>query len=169
MVVIDLHALGLWDAFINAYDVALAESIARDESQFFSHDAYHRASIDLSSAIDDGRISEHSASAIEVADIQSRFATGFAENLHIGERETLALMMFSGDCSEHHFCSSDQTAIQAAAMLGLSEKCVSLEELLKGVGLGRPLSHQYSKRFMDDCLAQGSMKRIMGNGLAPQP
>jgi hypothetical protein len=66
----------------------------------------------------------------------AQFDPLFAESIDAGEQEALALML-AGKCDDHSFCSGDARPLQALSMLGLGERGISLEELLKSIGKGR--------------------------------
>jgi len=62
------------------------------------------------------------------------------------------------------FCTADKAALRAAVMLGLGERCVSLEALLKAIGLQKSLSVQYSESWMMQQLEAAKEDRIYGWG-----
>ena len=97
-----------------------------------------------------------------------RVASGFSDaiELHAGELEALALLTLDERYVEHVFCSADGAAIEAACMVGLSDRCGSLEELLAMAGLGRAVPWRFSKGFMDEHKREGSTRAITGFGLA---
>jgi hypothetical protein len=64
------------------------------------------------------------------------------------------------------FHSRDDAAIQAACLLGMSERCESVEALLRLVGLGREVPWSLSKRFMEHHKQEGGKRVITGFGLA---
>jgi hypothetical protein len=106
-----------------------------------------------------------SASAQDVFDVQARFASWFLDLVHPGELESLAVLL-SPELSECEFCTADATAIRAAALLGLGERCVCLKELLDGIGLGRDLGKQFRPEFLGQFLEAGRIDRLRGFGLA---
>ncbi len=84
-----------------------------------------------------------SATAQQMAACRSKLDRMLNADLHEGEVECLALL-----CSDQHascfLCSSDRAALLAACLLGLRDRCISLEALLTRVGLQKTLPAQYS-------------------------
>ncbi len=105
-----------------------------------------------------------SANSSELGAVSSLFTA--AIELHAGELEALALLTRHGEFADHVFCSADGAAIQAACMIGLSERCESLEVLLAAVGLGRPVQWRFRKSFMERHKRQGGARAVTGYGLA---
>ena len=89
----------------------------------------------------------------------------FAESIDAGEQEALALML-ANRCPEHMFCSGDGRPLQALAMLNMSDRGVSLEELLRRLGRNQKLDEHYTKAFRERQLAEGQRRRIQCDGLS---
>lgn len=164
--VIGLHELGAWGAFVRAYTVVVPQLAVDDEALFHSADAAtgHRESIDLAADAKDGRILVAAASLNALARVMSRFTA--AMELHDGELEALALLTECEGYQQHVFCSADGAAIEAACMLGLADRCLSLDELLAKAGLGRKLAWRYSRRFTEEHKREGGKRAVTGFGLA---
>jgi len=163
--VIGLHELGVWDTFVERYDVVRPQVVLDDEALFHSRDAHSGFSqpIDLAADVGAGRVAVASASLSSVSRVASRFSD--AIELHAGELEALALLSLDDRYADHVFCSADGAAIEGACMLGLGDRCDSLEELLGMAGLGRAVPRQFSKRFMDDHKRVGGTRAVTGFGL----
>jgi len=164
MTIIKTHELGVWTALINARDLAVPEIVADEAYFYFDPDDGSRTPIELTPHIDSGKIKKHSALAPDIGALMANFDRLILADLHPGELEALTILG-SQDCSEYQLCTSDKAALQAAAMIGYSERCVSLEEILDGVGLRKPLEDQYTKSFCDRWLSAGRTKAIQGEGL----
>jgi len=164
--VIGLHELGVWHAFLARYEVVLPQSVLEDEALFHSADAASgmREPIDLAAQVTWGQITVASADARDLVTVASRFSA--AIELHEGELEALALLTQHEEFADHVFCSADGAAIEAACMVGLSDRCDSLEELLTMAGLGRPVHRRFSKDFMDRHKREGGARAVTGYGLA---
>lgn len=164
--VIGLHELGVWDAFVARYEVVLPQSVIDDEALFHSADVDSGLSqlIDLKAYVKDGQVIVGSANSSELGAVSSLFTA--AIELHAGELEALALLTRHAEFADHAFCSADGAAIQAACMIGLSERCESLEALLATVGLGRPVQWRFSEGFMERHKREGGARAVTGYGLA---
>lgn len=164
--VIGLHELGVWGAFLERYEVALPQSVVDDEALFHSVDAaggMHQ-SIDLASHVASGKVTVASADSGDLVTVASRFSA--AIDLHAGELEALALLTLHEEFAEHVFRSADGAAIEAACMVGLSDRCDSLEKLLALAGLGRPVHRRFSQDFMERHKREGGSRAVTGYGLA---
>lgn len=120
--------------------------------------------IHLRKEVEQGLITEVTATAEHLAVFMGRFDSTFAQRMDAGEREALALL-HAGECAEHRFCTADGAAIPALCLLDMSEKGVSLETLLNEVGLSRTLPPKYREKFFVNMRAQGVEERIRGVGL----
>lgn len=130
----------------------------------YDSDTMARKHIVLQPDIDGGRIDIIDCDATEVAPVSAaceRFA-----DLHAGELESLAIMRRPGQ--DMLFCTADGGAIRAAVMLDLLERTVSLEELLKQVGLPRDFSDrehlQFSERRFQQAVRQANIDKVQGLG-----
>ncbi|MFA4965083.1 MAG: hypothetical protein WC709_05530 [Thermoleophilia bacterium] len=163
--IIGLHELGAWAAFVDRYEVVVPQLVLSDEALFHSRDADSgfTQQIDLRHDVVAGRVLVASASLVALSRVASRFSE--AIELHEGELEALALLTQAEDFAEHVFCSADAAAIEGACMLGLAERCESLEHLLGLAGLGRPVTWRFSKRFTDAHKDEGLKRAVTGFGL----
>jgi len=163
--IIGLHELGAWETFVERYEVVVPQLVLDDEALFHSKDANTGLSqpTDLAGDVRAGRVLVGSAGLTAF----SRVATTFTDaiELHDGELEALALLTQDETYDEHVFCSADGAAIEGACMLGLTDRCLSLEELLGMAGLGRAVSWRFSKKFTDLHKREGGERAVTGFGL----
>ena len=131
-VIIDLLSLGIFDKLIINNNKVFVGSIVIGEVKSFKR-SNERQSIDLRQKyIEKGLIKEHSASAEEIKKVLSKLPKNNRDTIHAGELESLAILV-----REHNliFCSCDATAIRTLPILGLSDRGISVEKLLKVSGL----------------------------------
>jgi hypothetical protein len=166
MIVIALHEHDAWDQVIDKCGIAVSSIIAYDEARFHSQDplGFSRR-IDLPGEIAAGRITELSAPAGDMARCRDKFDSVLAPLLHAGELECLALLTDDAN-DKYSFCTAEKAALLAVALLGLGDRCMSLEALLKLIGLQKPLSVQYTDAWMKDKLDKGRESRMYGQGLS---
>jgi hypothetical protein len=164
--VIGLHELGLWDTFVGRYDVVLPQLVVDNEALFHSRDTDSGFSqpIDLAADVMAGRVAVASASLSSLSRVASRFTD--AIELHDGELEALALLTLDDGYADHVFCSADGAAIEGACMLGLTDRCESLETLLAAAGLSRSVEWRFGRGFMEQHKREGGTRAITGFGLA---
>lgn len=143
VIVIHLHELGVWDDFIEKYDVTLPETVVR-EAAYHSLDELtgNRSGIDLSSHVEQGRITVLSAVPDELAYVGAKLPSWLI--IDPGETEAIALLSTEADLEDCAFCTADQAAVKAAVMIGISERCESLELLLSRVGMTKSLPDHFT-------------------------
>ena len=164
-IVIGAHCCGVWESLLDAADIAVAETVARTEAQFYSKEvAGIPVEINLPRLIAEGRVTQLSASLEDIASISSIFEGNDRVELHAGETESLALL-YSKKADGRLFCSADAVAIQALAMLGLWEQGTALETVLTSTGLQRSLSSQYTDEYFQRLIRKGQERRMMGEGV----
>lgn len=165
--IIGLNAAGVWPDFLAKYDVVVPETVKQDEALFHSPDpltGFH-IPIDLDTDVREGRLRVASADSSEMQVVAAAFS-GELE-LHQGELEALTLLVRDATYEEYFFCSADGAPIQAAAMLELDERCISVEGLLSGIGLTKPLDKKYTNDFLQKHLKEGRIARVTGGKITP--
>lgn len=165
-IVIESHAVGIWQKLVEQCKLILPSTIVHDEALFFQRQINGiPEDINLRSLIEAEKITELSATAEELASLRGLFDRVFIETLHPGETEALALLK-AGKAPGTWFCSGDARAIQAIAMIGMPERGISMEALLRRVGLTKPLRKQFREDFFRKNLRVGQLNRITREGLA---
>jgi len=164
-VVIEAHALGIWEALIERCKVLLPSIVVHDEALFFHRDINGiPQDIDLPQLVQDGKVMEVAALIEDIVVFCALFDRVFIETLHGGEIEALALLK-AGKAPGSFFCTGDSHAIEALAMAGMSERGISFEIALRSVGLNRRLREQFRESYFKRHLRTGRINRITGQGL----
>lgn len=163
-VIIEAHAFGIWQKMIAAFDLAVPSVVARQEAKYFLVQGQYNP-IQLSSLVAQNKIRELAAEASELAELMREFDPLFSESIDPGEQEALALML-ADKCPDHQFCSADARPLQALAMLGMSDRGISFEELLSAVGESKQVDEQFTKKFLERQIREGQRRRIQGDGLS---
>lgn len=165
--VIFLHARGVWEQFCRVFDVVIPEIVADNEAIFHSRDELTGGSEPILIREEEraGRVSVVAATSAELATTIGLYSDDFAEALHEGEIEGIALMTQRDQLDECVFCTGDGAAIQAAVMVGLNERCLSLEALLESSGLRQDMPKALSRTFFDFNHQEGAKNRVSGFGL----
>jgi hypothetical protein len=161
-VIILLFQHGLWDAVVERCELILSEIVV-EEADFFIDDSGVQHRINLQPDIDAGRVRVVAIAVTEVAAFRARFDPLYVQKLDDGETESLAFCLREGD--PYRLCSSDAIVFKVLSVVDRSEQGVSLEEVLQVVGLGRPLSRQFTKAFREECRSRGLQDRLAGIGL----
>ena len=165
MIVIEAHALEIWDSLIDKIDVIIPSTVVQDEAFYFDTKKIgKRGPILISQSIRSGKIVEMIATVTELRRLQDILDYAILQGLHPGEREALAII--NGDRTQGTlFCTADGAAIRALALLGHRESGISLEALLTKVGLQKPLDQHFREYFFKKHLDRGAQDRITGVGL----
>jgi len=161
-VVIHLFKLGIWQRLIERCDVHLAGTVV-EEAQFYADDDGERHYIDLSRDIDSGAISTFDILPSQLQAFRERFDPGYFERLDPGETESLVSVMENPE--DALLCSADKIVYRVLGNLRLGEAGISLEEVLKQIGLGRALRREFTREYRLEWTLRGSSERIQGIGL----
>ncbi|MBI5446229.1 MAG: hypothetical protein HY900_34070 [Deltaproteobacteria bacterium] len=164
--VIGFHELGLWAALLDRAEVIVPAVVADREARFWDDGQGVGRAITLRADEAAGRLQIMGADAVIVAAVLSRFDPVMRERIDPGEAEAITLMC---NCEKEprEFCTADHAAVRAACLLGFADRVVSLETILRRVGLGRPgLAARYSETRVRQWVAEGRQQRLRGEGLA---
>jgi len=163
-VIIEAHELNVWHSLVASFELTVPSVVAREEAKYFVIAGQHNP-INLSSSIERNEITELEADASELAELMRQFDPLFSESIDAGEQEALALML-AGRCPDHSFCSADARPVQALAMLDMSDRGISLEELLRRIGQSKKLDDHFASAFLERQIKEGQRRRIQGDGLS---
>jgi len=164
-IIIEAYKMGVWEKLIEKVEIIVSSIVAHDEALFYSKkEGGVPEPIKIKNLIEEGKIKEFSASQEEIAEFLNKFDRLFVEGLHIGESESLALIM-NCKLDDTLFCSGDATAIQALAMIGFSDLGISFEILLKKTGLQKKLRKHFLEKFFKENINIGAQNLITGQGL----
>jgi hypothetical protein len=141
--VIGLHELGLWRELLSRADVLVPSVVAKKEVIFW----------------DDGQ------GVGRPIDVLGLFDPVMRERIDPGEAEAITLL-YSWEGNRPELCTADGAAVRTACLLGLADSIVSLEAILKRLGLGqRRLASRYTEKKMRRWIADGREMRMRGEGL----
>jgi len=162
--IIKLFELGIWEAFLNTCDVAVARTVAEHEVVFAATDfGKDFLEFGLASWEEKGLISIVDVDVPIVKAFHNRFDAAYREMIHAGEEETLAFV-----CGSHKqwlVCAADGAVFRVLGLLGRGDQGISLEEVLQAVGLAKRLEYQFTKRFRERYTRLGASDSIQGTGL----
>ncbi len=161
-IVIYLHQLGIWPQVVDRCEIILGRTVAEQEVLFYEVDD-ERHEIDLAKDIAESRVQVVDVLASEVVKFRSRFESLYMEGLHAGETESLVYLALNPQL-ETRVCSADKVVFRVLPHIGLSERGISLEELLAQIGLGRSLPYMYSRAFRDRWTRRGEQDWVGGIG-----
>lgn len=161
-VVIHLHEFGIWAHLLAVCDVHLPGTVV-GESNFYEVDG-QRHDIDISDDIKEGRVRVFHTELATIKAFRDQFDPIYVGGLDEGETEALAYLF---DSNETFLISSgDAIVYRVLGRLNRSDQGLSLEEVLKQVGLQRgSLPWSCTKKFREQYTKEGEVHAIQGAGL----
>lgn len=167
-IIIESYKLGIWERLVERLTIAIPSVIIQNEARFFAQkNTGVLAPINLSELINQGKIIELAADSSDLIALAQVFDQVFIQGIHPGEYEALSLL-YAGKAEECFLCTGDKTTIWALALLGMSDRGVSLERVLSESGLQCKLSYWFEDHFFQKNINIGQQKRIQGDGLIPE-
>jgi len=158
-IVIYLFKLGLWEKVVDLCEVHISE-IVKSECRFYEDVTGKRCTIDLTPMIANGDVKVFKLMPSEITSFLDRFSIGYIEKLDPGETETLAFLLNSEE--KYTICASDQIVFRVLGALNRSEQGISLEEVLKSIGLNRKLLSQFTKTLRKQWTDRGFAEGLQG-------
>lgn len=161
-VVIHLYEFGIWDKFIAVCDVHLPGTVVSEAS--FYKKGMECQDIDLSDDIKQGRVQVFDVDLGKIKAFRELFQSPYIDGLDDGETEALAYLYESKELLQ--ICSGDAIVYRVLGLLNRSHQGISLEEILKQVGLQRSwLPWSCTKAFRERYTSEGVMDLIQGTGM----
>src|SRR5262249_36552386 len=151
-IVIDAHRQNFWQTLLAQFRIAIPSTVFHDEAKYF-RSRFTISAIDLETPKKQGELVVLEASAMDVAMVKSGLKDDFFNSIDAGELEAIALLR-TGNFDEYKFCSGDQLANKAMGVMDLGSFCVSLEDVVKGMGRGIKLGRHYSSKRLRQLLAE---------------
>jgi hypothetical protein len=157
---------GAWEGLCAGYEVVVPSTIVRVEAMFYdSRETGRRVYLDLPALVDAGTIAEYVASAAELAATLAQFRPPFRQRIDPGEAEAITYLLTRPD-DDAAFVTSDGSALEAVAMLGMAERAMCLADALRLCGLERPLPRQHGPDFFRAHIQAGLQRFVTRDGLA---
>jgi hypothetical protein len=161
-VVIELKRHGIWDRVTDLCDVHLARTIVSTEAHFYEDDDGDAQHFDLNEDAEAGRVTVFDIEASKLDAFFAQFDRAYLAKLDPGESESLAFLLSSEDpCL---ICSADAIVYRVLGNIEKRDLGVSLEEVLRRIGLSRSLAWQFSKGFREKWMKNGFDECLRGIG-----
>jgi hypothetical protein len=156
--IIKLFELNIWEDFLEKCDVTISRTVA-EEVIYIDNDGDKQY-------IPYGLKPWEENGLIKIVDVPlsdfNKFNKLARKSRYIidpGELETLAFLHNSSD--EWTLCAADNAAFSFLGFLNRGKQGISLEEILKKIGLPQPkYNKEYSKKFRLSCTKQGEIDAI---------
>lgn len=127
-VIIDLLGFDLFDSLLTAYDAYVCSTVVDEVKTYKNHGITENINF-RQRYVETTKIKELSANSSEIKAMLERLPLLFSESIDPGEIESLSILINRSDLNLK-FCSCDAKAIRALSHLRVSEKGISLEEVL---------------------------------------
>lgn len=161
-VVIHLLKLRIWNKFLDLNSVFLAKTVIDEEVFFYeSHNNVLKSKeyVDLSKDASTGRLTVVSLDAKVIQPMSTELRKRKAPEIELGETETIAAVYLEYE-KNLNVCLIDRAAITCAVLLGIKERCLSVETALSRCGLGRPLPEPLTDKRFQAIVNQADIARV---------
>jgi hypothetical protein len=151
-VIIDLHALGLFEKIAKTYDVHVTRTVFGEAKSFKREGRKQKINIsDKVTVIDD--VGLDSLNSVRSEAKEARLG------IDPGELESIACL--SNTEEEIVFCTCDKAAITLISYIELEKRSISVEQAAKIAGLRREhLLLRHSDKTFKECIKEGKALRI---------
>jgi hypothetical protein len=157
--ILKLFELGIWDTFIQRYDVSIARTVV--EQALYTPDGTQH--IDLTPYEEKGLIKVIEVDLPVVENFVNQLGAKYKSDIHAGEKETLAFLF--GSSEDWLLCSADRTVFRVLGLFGKAEQGISLEEALAKIGLSQNLEWRFTKCFRLHYAKKGQIDSIQDQDL----
>ena len=155
--IIGLFEMDLWDKFIERCDIIIGRTVAR-EAQYARQEIVD-IRIDIQPYEMEKKITVIDTNATDVRNFRSNYLKKCNYQIDDGEMELLA-WLFSSE-KPYKLCTADGAVFQILARYNKSEQGISLEEVLKEIGLSQcQLNKIYTKKFREKHTKIGQVDAI---------
>ena len=161
--IIKLFELGIWKTFIERYEVTITRTVVEQCIYARQSEGLEFIDFPFEQAAEKELIKIVDVTPSEVKSFDDKFKITPKYLLHPGEDETLAYLLKATD--DYAVCAADKVIFIVLGLLGRGEQGVSLEELLKAIGMGRSLEWRFTKKFREKYTAAGRIDAAQSQGL----
>jgi len=158
-IIIKAFEIGVWEALISRYRITILSTVV-SEVKFYEDSEGHRQNIDLTPWVTSEQIKIEDIPLQDVKDFIAQTDKSYYDRIHPGELESLAFLFKNKDT--YLITSADHIVYKTLGRFNMGEKGLSLEAMLKQIGLTKNLSLQYTEKFRVDCTNQGGIDFVYG-------
>ena len=151
--------LKAWNALIQRYSVIVSESVV-SETQYYEDEILGRVLIDLRPFVSSGKITVEDPSLDELKQFQALFPRDlrYIDKFDAGETELLILLSIRLKC-QAQITSADHVVFKTLGRLTAGTTGVSLQELLRVLGINKTVEYKYSKKFREHWTLLGEQSK----------
>jgi hypothetical protein len=163
--IIKLFELGIWDKFLQACDVTVSRVVVDNEAKWASRE-FEDVRIELAPYKKKGLLRIIDRDATVVGAFYSKLSRAYKDRIDPDDGEVATLEFLLASSETWVLCSTDGPVFRLMGFLGRGEQGISLEEILKEIGLlPRQLEWQYTRKFREKYSRMGQADYIQDKGL----
>ena len=161
-VIINLHRMGIWQTVIRKYEIYVASTVINVEAIFFTNKNGEDVQINLRELVAEGLIKEVNATAQEQKTIKTILKSKgvICMDPDPGELEAMAVVN-ENKIEDVVFCTIDGLAQEIIFHLGLGEKIIAFETVLRDLGVLRK-KQKINRGWTEKKLAESKRKITLG-------
>lgn len=129
VIVIEAHVQEVWEPLIQRCPVAAPGAVIEESRFYRNRMTKQRMPVNLREAVEDRAVERLDATAEEMAATSQALDRVTVQGLQAGELEALALLYTRA--LPHRFCTAEEIATRALCHLGLHDRGVSFEQVLR--------------------------------------
>ena len=154
-IILEAFRLNVWDNLVKEYNIVVSETIV-NETKYYTDISGNDISINLNLYKEVIAIVSKTPSEVSkfTSDTDNGFDASYLEKFDPGETELLC-HLYENRMADILICSSDHITFKTLGKLLMSDKGISLEELLTRKGLHKKLDYQYTKNFREQVSKAG--------------
>jgi hypothetical protein len=150
-VVIDLHALSLFEKISKAYNIKLTRQVSKEAKYYYQGD--ERIPIDIGQ-----KVTIIKDVAVECLQMVQEGAKKAILSIDPGETTLIACLLQGRE--DTTLCLFDEAAIKLISYMGLEKKAISLEKALRNAGHHIKLNPKYSESRFSRLIKKGKELRV---------
>ncbi|MHC4115282.1 MAG: hypothetical protein ACYSSL_08190 [Planctomycetota bacterium] len=165
-IIIYAHELGIWDRIVERCSITITKTVVEDETYFWRDKQGVPHQINLDNYINYGKINCIDVPLSQVESFLKKFDPVYLERMDPGETDSLAFLYYHLE-EKWLITSADGIVFRILGRLGLSDRGISLEEIVQKIGstCNFDRAQRYTKKFRLSFTKRGEQDNITGTGL----
>lgn len=143
--ILKLFELDIWEKFIKQCEVTITRTVAQECIYYETDGIKNYINFPFEQVAEQGHIKIVDVNPSQVRDFMKKWNSPPRYDIHEGELETLTFFVNSSE--DFLVCASDHVVFRFLGYIGKAERGISLDEILKDIGLNKQLGRMYKKEF----------------------
>jgi len=172
--IIKLFELDIWDKFLEKCYVSISQTVA-NEAKWASQE-FEDIKIELDTYKERNLVKIIEPELSVAGTFYAKLPNAYKDYVEVQDGEIQTLAFLCGSSADYRLCSSDGAVFRILGLLGKGEQGISLEEVLKQIGLQpgifwdnitpRNEDWKYTKKFREKYTCLGQIDFTQGKGLS---